>query len=937
MGRIWNFLKKHKKGAAVGTALAGLTVTVGEASVGCISRPIGASVGAAKFLHGNVGKYWHANEEYGHLKAELEKQRQLGSEIDFCRSDNSKSREEAANCDKLEIKLRDIKTGGIPVADRYKRETGFFDVFPDTRIVKEWPLTENNRIVVKSADEDILAERYATWEYTPLDKIPKFLKDAFLLREDRNYYSHNGVNWLGKVRAIWYSLARGKKLSGGSGITEQVAKDLLTNRGQIKPPRSFFQKIFVEMPLAMELDRNVGKDQVLEFYLNNAFFGDRSFGVSAASRSYFGKSLDELDGCQMLFLPILVNNPGRNAKNGGRRLQGAEYLAFVNSIHDDHLIDDTLYGQCTAKFSGCMRENSGNAKARDICLGKGAIELASDEKRRKDIFDHHTFRLIAKHFRGTYGLELEDLFVYQESPGFGLEIKTTINNVTQIDLRLAFEDYLADRRNGLRDKLNLGGVVLDEENRIIAIRGVSETGTWGDLNYAFESRVPKASTVKPFLYTFCIAKGICSPEKLYSDSRKGVKDAPKNHDKEYDRTMTISDAIATSNNVIAYKVCKLISQRGKSEDFIRFLRSLGFDVSAYERIKDCRNRALGGARSTALELAAASHIFIRDQDGNFNGDYLVPIVIEGVRLSDRLGKRDIFSPTVRYGWNVFLNDGFSKDADYSIEPVRSGLNNAVSRLIESGIIKGDYDADVFFKTGTNARTIKVKRKGVVTKVRETGPFLVSGGFDTDNHSYSMAFLAAAKKDILIGETYASHVLGPLVNRFVSAIAPVKPRTALPKLPAVASADEDLDKLCTSYEGGVVNGVINDLSQKIDLAYKVLENDDSDDDQIADAVESLSSNSNALEYLVGNIRSCAAYRSSNGSRNVDSFAYFKLSEGAGYVVLYKKEARTAGKNSNSVLDLKRDAVSAYEAVISSGASGDYVAKAEKALNNLKKED
>lgn len=147
--------------------------------------------------------------------------------------------------------------------------------------------------------------------FVPLEAIPKRVIEAFMSAEDKNFYDHGGIDYLGVIRAVFenfYNKATGQRLVGASTITQQVAKNfLLTNEV------SYTRKI-KEAILAYRIERAFDKDQILELYLNEIYLGQGmhpqgSYGVAAAAQSYFDKSLSELDLAEVAYLAALPKAP----------------------------------------------------------------------------------------------------------------------------------------------------------------------------------------------------------------------------------------------------------------------------------------------------------------------------------------------------------------------------------------------------------------------------------------------------------------------------------------------------------------------------------------------------------------------------------------------------------------------------------------------------
>ncbi len=142
--------------------------------------------------------------------------------------------------------------------------------------------------------------------YVPYEQIPTPLVQAFLSAEDRNFFQHGGIDVSGLGRAMFknvFNAATGRRLEGGSTITQQVAKNvLLTNESTIG-------RKLKEAILSSRLEATLTKEQILELYLNEIFLGYRSYGVASAAYNYFGKSLQQLTPDEAAFLAALPKGP----------------------------------------------------------------------------------------------------------------------------------------------------------------------------------------------------------------------------------------------------------------------------------------------------------------------------------------------------------------------------------------------------------------------------------------------------------------------------------------------------------------------------------------------------------------------------------------------------------------------------------------------------
>ena len=123
-----------------------------------------------------------------------------------------------------------------------------------------------------------------------IEKVPPRLKQAFIAIEDARFYEHHGIDYKGIARAVWLlATTDDKRVPGGCTITQQVARKFF-----LSSEYSYTRKL-AEMMLAMSMESELSKDEILELYLNKIFFGNRAYGVAAAAEFYYGKTLDQLD------------------------------------------------------------------------------------------------------------------------------------------------------------------------------------------------------------------------------------------------------------------------------------------------------------------------------------------------------------------------------------------------------------------------------------------------------------------------------------------------------------------------------------------------------------------------------------------------------------------------------------------------------------------
>ncbi len=720
--RRTNFLKKIVIAGALGTSL----LSIGELTVGLGSRISGNVLNLiGDSLHSKTkGQFWQAY--------------------------NDKERMET-----------------LFNGDKPKTEEIDHGLLPDPGILEKLPITEDNAIIINSDDGKPIATRNATRKNIRLKNIPEFVADAFVLREDRSFWNHYGINWIGKFRIPLTYISKGR-LIGGSGITEQVAKMLSTPRGRINPGRSGIEGILhkgVEVLYATELETLYPKEKILEFYLNNVPFGDRSFGVEAAAETYFNKNVRQLTKAEALFLSILIKNPGKNPKDDdGFKFQLKQYQTFLKALYED--------GKITSKeFKEFSRDKT--------------IKIKPWKKEGIGEFNYpSSIRVVSKEFEGQ-GISLEDYLSLerQENPGFGFTVNTSVNRDITKKLQSSF-------RYGLKLDSSLAescGVVLDNDGRIIAIIGRRDTKYWTDRNAAIENRMQIASTIKPILYGINYDLGLFEPSTVLSDDPDDsnypiVIDSPRNWDGSYGRKMTLKTALTKSNNVITRRVYDKILDRSNFNILLEYLEKLGYDIDEWKVAgsKDRNNNALGSRTATPLQVVGAYQVFNRrDENGRFTGDYVKPTIIDSVKLGNNLIRY------TRIPVKVFKPE--------TVRKIRSSLNDVAEKLIGLDLVD-----KVILKTGTSSETVYA---------------WTSGGLD----NYSFAFVVYNPDGRSMGEDlFSFSIMQPVVRSFVNNMLPgLRAITNEPILTNTATNSQDLDSLCETYTNDIIdikikNGTLPEL-------------------------------------------------------------------------------------------------------------------------------
>ena len=215
----------------------------------------------------------------------------------------------------------------------------FSNKIPDYKFLKNYKPPVSSKVY--SGDGELVADFSKEKRiFVPYDSIPKNIINSFLSAEDKNFFSHPGVDAKGVLRAIINNIRNimtSKRLEGASTITQQVAKNfLLTNEVSLN------RKI-KEAILAFRIERALSKERILELYLNQIYLGSGAYGVAAASLEYFDKSIKELDYAEAALLAALPKAPSKY--NPYKNLELAKFRRdlVLKNLLDNGFIDNKKY------------------------------------------------------------------------------------------------------------------------------------------------------------------------------------------------------------------------------------------------------------------------------------------------------------------------------------------------------------------------------------------------------------------------------------------------------------------------------------------------------------------------------------------------------------------------------------------------------------------
>jgi penicillin-binding protein 1C len=452
---------------------------------------------------------------------------------------------------------------------------------------------------------EILDPQAGRRTYVPLEDISPYMVAAIISTEDSQYYSNPGYDLWAIFRAFVQNFQQREVVSGASTITQQITRTLLFSpeeRFQVSPRRKTR-----EILLAAEVTRRYTKDEILELYLNQVFFGNFAYGVEAAAQTYFDTTAEKLTLSQASFLAGLLQAPG-------------VYDIFTNreATLERHQQVLALMVKTSEEQSCIYVSNS----QQPICVsaedaGRAAAEITNYE------FEPTSFQIRFPHWVNYIRSELERLYDPQTIYRSGFTVYTTLDPSLQRQAQQIVQDQVAaltDRR------VSNGALVALRPNNgeILAMVGSADfynEDIDGQINMAVRPRQP-GSAIKPLTYTAAFEKGWTPATLIWdvpsefppsgnpTDPRPPYK--PVNYDERFHGPVTARSALGNSYNVPAVKTLNFVGiyddpSTPIEEGLIAFARRMG--ITTLTRNDYGLSLTLGGGEVTLLELTGAYAVF----------------------------------------------------------------------------------------------------------------------------------------------------------------------------------------------------------------------------------------------------------------------------------------------------------------------------------------
>jgi len=456
--------------------------------------------------------------------------------------------------------------------------------------------------------------------YVPLSKISPYVVAATVATEDKEFYQHPGFDVLAILRALIQNYTHGEVVSGASTITQQLARALFlspTEKNELTISRKAREII-----LAAEIERRYSKDQILELYLNEIYYGNIAYGIEAAAETYFNTTADQLNLAEAAFLAGLPQSPA------------------IYDVYSNH--DATL-----ARFKQVltlMYQDSGEKNC--IPVSNSSVPVCVGVKEAADAYtaiQNYTFTpktnpMLYPHWVMYIRYLLEQKYDAQTIYRSGFRVFTTLDPILQTNAEATVKEQIS----ALADKhVTDGALVAIRPNtgEILAMVGSADfydNVNAGQINMAIQPRQP-GSAMKPLTYTAAFEKG-WTPATLIWDvpsefppsgdpNDPSAPYVPVNYDSAFHGPVTVRTALANSYNIPAVKALQYVgiysdpSTPGQG-GFISLAQRMG--ITTLTRNDYGLALTLGGGEVTLLELTSAFSIYAN------NGIHYEPYAISKI-------------------------------------------------------------------------------------------------------------------------------------------------------------------------------------------------------------------------------------------------------------------------------------------------------------------
>lgn len=437
--------------------------------------------------------------------------------------------------------------------------------------------------------------------YIPLEDISPNLVAATIATEDKDFYNHPGFDIWSIARALWQNYRSGGTVSGASTITQQLARALVLSPEE-RVERTYNRKAR-EIILAAEITRRYSKDEILELYLNEIYYGNLAYGVEAAAETYFGKSAKDLTVGEASFLAGLPQSP-------------AVYDIYTN--RDATLIRQQqvlvlMYELSTTQ--NCIEVSNSDQR---VCVDPMVATQAADQMKTY-YYKPLSFDSKYPHWVNYVRAQLEEKYDAQTIYRSGFVVYTSLDPALQDKAQQLVTEQVAALINN-NTKNGALVAIRPSTGEILAMVGSPDFANdeiSGQINMAISPTRQPGSSIKPLTYVAAFEKG-WTPSTLIWDVPTQFPDGanppyePRNYDGRFHGGVTVRVALANSFNIPAVKTLEFVGiyddpNTEAKEGLIEFAKRLG--IQSLNRNDYGLSLTLGGGDVSLLEMASAYSVF----------------------------------------------------------------------------------------------------------------------------------------------------------------------------------------------------------------------------------------------------------------------------------------------------------------------------------------
>ena len=428
-----------------------------------------------------------------------------------------------------------------------------------------------------------------------LDKIPKNLQNAFIAVEDNRFYEHNGIDPRGIFRALYSNLISGEVAEGGSTITQQLAKNAFLSQD-----RTIKRKI-QEFFIAIRLEQEYTKEEILEMYLNQIYFGRGAYGVQAAAQTYFGKNVEDLDLSECAMLAGIPRSPN--------------YYSPLNNLNAANQRKAEVLDQME-KYDYIDSATAAKTKAE-------ALRLVNPKEIEKDNTASYFIDYVTQEMIDKFGADA----VYKDGLKIYVSIDMNMQKAAEKAVNTLLPNYYTDD-NGLKQPQGALVAIDPTTGYIKAMVGGRGTDQFNRATLAV--RQP-GSAFKPFTFATALENKM-TPNTTIEDKPFKLGDwKPQNYDRTFRGTVSMRETAINSLNVPTIRLAEKLSM----DKVLNTAQNLGISTLALDNSSaNDKNLAasIGGLTNgvTVLDMAGAYSAFAN------HGIYTKPTAV--LKVIDRKGK-----------------------------------------------------------------------------------------------------------------------------------------------------------------------------------------------------------------------------------------------------------------------------------------------------------